>query len=135
MVIRRPSKREQMRNNPPPVESPQERVARREAMALTFEKWEERGDVICIFENHDLGHPDIGRRIAMPFGAEHEAKLLTQDEATRQNRSSIETAGSHVVMPSRAPDHASIGLGWRYLLVKKTRSAQEAVACMWEREP
>lgn len=51
--------------------------------------WIERGDIVLIFENADLGHRRVGHLITMPWAA---------DDA----------------LPPHAPDHHSIGLGWRY---------------------
>lgn len=67
------------------------------------------------FENHDLGHPEIGRRVLFVFDDSQweDAKL-----------------GS-----TRSPDHAEIGLGWRYVLGLKTRDAEEAHRWLSRQEP
>lgn len=82
-----------------------------ETTAQTFERWLSDGDTfIGVFQNQDLGHYDIGRKIAMPF-PKAQWDVAKLDE-------------------TKAPDHKSIGLGWRYLLVGKFESAQEAVECL-----
>ena len=67
------------------------------------------GDWVGVFENHDLGHPDLGRRFAA---------FYDQDEWDRAE-----------LMRTTGPD-SSIGLGWRYLLVAKLRTPQAAKAAM-----
>lgn len=58
--------------------------------AARWDAWLERGDIIIIiFENADLGHPDVGRVTTMPWD------------------------GSEP-LPPHQPDHAATGLGWRY---------------------
>jgi hypothetical protein len=76
----------------------------------TFARWLADGSSwIGIFENHDLGHFDLGRRIALPYDME----LFDRAE-----------------LKMRAPDHKSIGLGWRYLLVAKCQTVTSALAQM-----
>lgn len=80
-----------------------------EAPRETLERWIADGETwIGVFENHDLGHPEIGRRIAFPFS--------TKD-------GSFEAAE---VNKTRAPDSRHIGLGWRYILIAKCTTADEA---------
>lgn len=56
--------------------------------------WLNRGDVILIFTNQDLSHPEVGHVITMPWYGDLEEHPL----------------------PPHAPDHPAIGLGWRYTL-------------------
>ena len=82
-----------------------------ETTQQTFERWLEDGRTwIGVFENHDLGHPDVGRKIALSFDNSQD------DQAT--------------IGETRAPDHQQIGLGWRYVLTGKYRRADEALAAM-----
>jgi len=70
--------------------------------------WLASGDTwVGVFENHDLGHADRGRRVAMPFSM------------ADYQRADI---GS-----THAPDMPGIGLGWRYILIAKCRSADDAL--------
>jgi len=89
---------------------------RKEAARATFDRWLSDGTSwIGVFENHDLGHPDIGRRVARVFdiGDLPLAKI-----------------GS-----TRAPDHDEIGLGWRYILVAACDTTDKAMDAMkWEEE-
>lgn len=65
-------------------------------------QWLERGDDILIFENNDLGHPELGRRLTMPWA-------------------------SADPLPPHGPDNPSIGFGWRYTtdyIIKKWSDAQ-----------
>lgn len=76
----------------------------------TFDRWLSDGETwIGIFENHDLGHPDVGRRIALSY------HLADKDQAE--------------VGKTRAPD-TGVGMGWRYILIWKARTTQEAIAIM-----
>lgn len=65
-----------------------------------------------VFENHDLGHYDIGKRCCFPFSTED---------------GSFDKA---IVGETRAPDGKHIGLGWRYLLAYKTKE-NASVAAHW----
>jgi hypothetical protein len=77
----------------------------------TFVRWlSDETTWIGIFENQDLGHHDNGRRIARSFD------ISTFDAAT--------------VGKDRAPDHQSIGLGWRYILVAKTTDLDTALVAL-----
>jgi hypothetical protein len=81
-----------------------------ETVAQTFDRWLADGMTwIGVFENHDLGHRDRGRRVALPYDA---AQPIPQVGVTR------------------APDHPSIGLGWRYILVAVCHSTPEALAAL-----
>lgn len=50
---------------------------------------------IAVYENNDLGHPDLGRKVFLSYGG----PTSTWQEP-----------------PPFAPDTAEAGLGWRYLL-------------------
>jgi hypothetical protein len=75
-------------------------------------RWERDGRWIGGFENADLGHYDIGRRVLMSF----EPSTVPIDDAELGN--------------TRAPDSPAIGMGWRYLLGFKGMSGIEALAWM-----
>ena len=76
----------------------------------TIERWLSDGDTwIGVFENHDLGSQRVGERCAFPFSA---------------SDGSFDTA---TLGKTRAPDGKTIGLGWRYILVAKTRDTKEAI--------
>ena len=62
------------------------------------------------FENADLGHPNIGQRILLPYDDD----VFEKAELRK----------------TPAPDSGSYGLGWRYLLELKTRDAVEAARWM-----
>lgn len=72
--------------------------------------------IIGVFENQDLGHPEGGKRIALPFATSQAAAL--------------------VVNKTQAPD-GRYGLGWRYVLVAATIDPLLAYAALQyaEREP
>jgi len=71
------------------------------------------GDWVGVFENHDLGHPDLGARFALLYGAE-------QWDAAEVGK-------------THGPD-TSLGLGWRYILIGKFRDADDAIEAMeWGR--
>ncbi|MDX1745484.1 MAG: hypothetical protein R3324_06060 [Halobacteriales archaeon] len=72
------------------------------------------GDWIGVFENHDLGHPGVGQRIAFAFPADQWDKA--------------ELGKTH------SPDHKAIGLGWRWGLVVKTRDPEEAARWLHDQE-
>jgi len=63
----------------------------------TVNKWLARGDGLAVYENHELGHPELGHRQYASYGSSA-AQLETQTP------------------PARLPD---IGqrINWRYLLV------------------
>ncbi len=82
-----------------------------ESPAARFERWFADGDTTaCVFENKDLGHRDIGRRIVLPY--------------------TKEAAAGMAIGTSRAPDMAAIGLGWRYVLVARCTTPAEALAAL-----
>ena len=60
----------------------------------TFLRWLARGDTIGVFQNVDLGHHDMGRRVFIPLGPTEQALPIGK---------------------AHAPD-GHHGLGWRYLL-------------------
>lgn len=63
-------------------------------------RWLERGDGIAAYENSDIGHPDLGRRVFVSFGSEQ-----AQIQAEPWD-----------FPPSLPIDHPSWGFGWRYYL-------------------
>lgn len=56
-----------------------------------FKAWLARGDKILVYQNQDLGHPDIGRQMFLPSAEPRE-------------------------LGSQGPDTAQCGMGWRYIL-------------------
>ena len=74
------------------------------------DRWFADGDTWAgLFENQDLGHRDVGQRCAFPFSA---------------SDGSFEKAE---VGKTRAQDGRTIGLGWRYILKGKTKTAQKVL--------
>lgn len=59
-----------------------------------WSRWLDRGDIILIFTNEDLGHPDVGHVMTMPWYADLDEYPL----------------------PAHGPDTVVTGLGWRYRL-------------------
>lgn len=84
----------------------QEKIAWCEKALADGDTW------LGVFENHDLSHSDIGRRCIFPFSLSDGSWDKAEIDKTR------------------APDGRFIGLGWRYLLILKTKSAQEAAMCL-----
>jgi hypothetical protein len=81
-----------------------------------FTRWLADGQtLIAVFENQDLGHSDLGRRICLSYD-QGLVDVLVVGKAT-------------------APDHAQIGLGWRYILVLVTQDVDEALAALAAGEP
>jgi len=81
-------------------------------MDATIDRWftdPDPGDWVGVFENQDMGHPDLGMKFGMLYGADQD------DKAT--------------IMKTHAPD-TTFGLGWRYLLVAKCHTADEAKEAM-----
>jgi hypothetical protein len=64
------------------------------------------GDWVGVFENQDLGHRDLGRRIGLLYGAD-------QWDIAEVGRTT-------------APD-SPIGMGWRFILVAKVRDVDEVL--------
>lgn len=60
-------------------------------------RWLERGDGIAVYENHDLGHPELGHRQFLSYGSP--AAQFETDEP-----------------PQRLPDFPQ-KINWRYTLV------------------
>ena len=85
----------------------------RELMIEKAEEWLADGETfIGVFENKDLGHPELGHRIMLPYeDALFEAAILGK---------------------TTPPDMPYIGLGWRYLMVCKTRSSESAVCSLMD---
>ena len=76
-----------------------------------FERWLSDGTTfVGVFENHDLGHCDVGLRVAFPYD--------------------ISQWDSAIVGQSRAPDTAQFGFGWRYVLIGKCKNADEALVVL-----
>jgi hypothetical protein len=89
----------------------------REGRITAFQRcgdWLAHGWAIAVFENHDLGSRDVGRRFALPFS---KADCDAMEIGT-----------------SRAPDTPQ-GLGWRYVLAAKPATADEAVRAIFRDEP
>jgi hypothetical protein len=78
----------------------------------TVARWLNIGTTVGVFQNKDLGHPDIGRKVAMPFDYD---EFQTAEIGT-----------------TRCPDNPTVGLGWRYILVAKCDTLQEVVDAMVE---
>lgn len=75
-----------------------------------FADWLSHEWGIAVFENHDLGSAMVGHRFAIPV-----------------DRSALDAAK---IGESRAPDTA-LGLGWRYILIAKPGTPEEAVALVY----
>jgi hypothetical protein len=77
------------------------------------EEWLKDGDTwLGVFENHDFGHPDMGRKAIFPFPLSDVSWEVAKEGETR------------------APDGKSIGFGWRYILILKTKDAKQAVRAL-----
>lgn len=80
-------------------------------MRIKLNQWLSDGQAwVGVFENHDLGSPDVGRRVAMAFD------IAQFDVAT---------------LGMRAPDTRTL-IGWRYGLVAKCKTVEEALTEMRE---
>lgn len=91
------------------------RTNAQETQRETFERWLSDGTTwIGVFENQDLGHSRLGDRISVPYDS-------TQWDGG-------------VIGVSRAPDRAAIGPGWRWILVAKVRTVEDAVAAQGGRK-
>ena len=90
--------------------TPQE-VRASESVEQVFTRWLADGQTwIGVFENHDLGHRDLGRRVAFSFDVSQLHTVTLQQ--------------------TRCVDHPSIGLGWRYLLVAQCHTVQDALRAL-----
>lgn len=79
----------------------------------TIDRWfreADPGDWVGVFENHDLGHPDLGIKLGFVYGED-------QWDGAKIGRTS-------------GPDTKAFGLGWRYLLIAKCRTPDEAKDAM-----
>jgi len=85
------------------------------ATTKTFQRWLDRGDLVGVFENHDLGHVDVGRLVFVP---------LTPSE-------SVDALAGRM----HAPDTAGIGMGWRYVCVAAEPSLGRFDFTVYEPEP
>ena len=86
---------------------------REETTEQRLARWFADGDTtVCVFENKDLGHRDLGRRIALPY--------------------SKADAEAMAIGTSRAPDSPHAGIGWRYILVGRAHSPEEVDALLKE---
>lgn len=65
--------------------------------------WRARGDGAAVYENHDLGHPDLGDQRIVSFGSA--AAMIESDEP-----------------PERLPDIGGT-INWRYVLVGTYKGA------------
>ena len=77
----------------------------REAAERRVADWLSKGWKIGVFENMDLGARMVGHRIALPFGDEFDAAEIGK---------------------AKAPDSPSYGMGWRYILIAKPLTAEDA---------
>ena len=76
-----------------------------ETVREKFTRLVDDGDLIGIYENHDLGHPDVGRRIAFVYNGPVIAFAK------------IGTTKCH---------DGEHGLGWRYILITVTGDIEHA---------
>lgn len=82
-----------------------------ETIGQTFTRWLSDGSTwIGVFENKDLGHQELGRRVAFPYD--------------------MNMFGQATLNETRAPDHPQIGLGGRYYLIAKCVLVAEALAAL-----
>lgn len=80
-----------------------------------FESWMKDGETwIGVFQNQAFDSGDFGQRIAMAF----------------DNSQFEESAAGKTT----APDNKTSGAGWKYILVRKCRTAEEAVEAMHPKE-
>lgn len=83
----------------------------REVNHRRMETWLRDGKTwIGVFQNQDLGHPQVGRRMALPFADD--------------------VYWTSTVGQTKAPDTVTVGLGWRYVLIAKCRTVDEAQAAL-----
>ena len=87
------------------------------SLLATCLKWLHDGDTwLGVFENQDLGHPEIGRRCIFPFPLSDGSWDAAKEGETR------------------APDGKHIGMGWRYTLMLKTKDANQAVDALLRKD-
>jgi len=85
------------------------------AIQQVFESWMQDGETwIGIFQNQAFDSGDFGQRVAMAF-----------------DNSQFEEAE---VGKTTAPDNKAGGLGWKYILVKKCRTAEAAMEATHPKE-
>jgi hypothetical protein len=78
-------------------------------------EWLSPGETwIGIFENQDLGHASVGKRVGLAF----DDRLW--DEG--------------IIGKTSAPDNKEYGIGWRWTLQHKTRCAGEALCWLLHKE-
>lgn len=82
-----------------------------EAWAL-IQRWLARGDGAAVYENHDLGHPDLGEPRIVSWGS---------PQAVFEN---VTEPGQ---LPDRLPDWPG-QINWRYTLIATCRRADEQPA-------
>lgn len=80
----------------------------------TVARWLHGHTTVGVFQNKDLGHIEIGRKVAMPFDSDDFQKAKIGE--------------------TRCPDNPTIGLGWRYILIAKCDTLEEVVDAMKEEE-
>lgn len=81
-----------------------------------YDRATSRGDGVAVYENHDLGHPELGQRQYVSFGGP-EAQLETAgDTWTQGPHLGLAQFGLTGYLPKTLPD---IGgrINWRYQLV------------------
>lgn len=87
---------------------------RREQTAKKIAEWLADGkSFVAVYENVNLGHPQLGRRICCAYALKDHEEL--------------------VVGKTTAPDLPGNGPGWRYVLKEKCLTAQTAMKAMgWD---
>lgn len=74
-------------------------------------RWfQDRDTWVGVFENHDLGHPKVGAKVAAPF-----------------SKSQLDVA---IIGRTHMPDTPTI-IGWRYILIAKCLTAEDAIKTLW----
>lgn len=84
------------RFNELPNHEQEEVLNNRDGFLAGLNQWLEDGKGLAVYENHDLGHPELGHRRFFSFGAP-DAQFLEEP-------------------PSRLPDFPT-EINWRYVLV------------------
>ena len=75
-------------------------------------QWLQGHTAVGVFQNKDLGHPQVGRKVAIPYDYDD----LQEAEIGK----------------TTCHDTAELGLGWRYILIAKCQTLQEVVDAMQE---